>query len=170
MRISPSIDIKVLQCRGEGAGRESVLFLPLICPLSLYDPISLRHRRGLACLTAERPAARTQSSRAEPAEHSAPRRSWEPTAQLDGSPVDRYSVSATKPIRAQHRLAKAGRDKDARVPLPEDVGKVERVSDSKRERGYKRESEEMYYMGIHPYLISVSLCVCVCECLWCVCL
>ncbi|XP_059897221.1 fibronectin type III domain-containing protein 1 isoform X1 [Gadus macrocephalus] len=72
-------------------------------------------------LAAERPAARTQGSRAEPAEQSAPRRSWEPTAQLDGSPVDRYSVSATKPIRAQHRLAKAGRDKDARVPLPEDV-------------------------------------------------
>ncbi|CAL8392139.1 unnamed protein product [Arctogadus glacialis] len=66
----------------------------------------------------ERPAARTQGSRAE---QSAPRRSWEPTAQLDGSPVDRYSVSATKPIRAQRRLAKAGRDKDARVPLPEDV-------------------------------------------------
>ncbi|KAK0139303.1 Fibronectin type III domain-containing protein 1 [Merluccius polli] len=75
----------------------------------------------LTCVTAERSAAQTQGGRAKAADRSAQRQSWEPPVQLDGSPVDRYSISATKPIRAQHRLAKAGRDKDASVPLLEDV-------------------------------------------------
>ena len=99
--------------------------------LSLFTTRSTStHQRVLVCVTAERPAVRTQGGRAEAADRSAPRRSWEPTAQLDGSPVDRYSISTTKPIRAQRRLAKAGRDKEARVPLLEDVGKMERESDS----------------------------------------
>ncbi|CAL8318061.1 unnamed protein product [Merluccius merluccius] len=70
---------------------------------------------------AERSAAQTQGGRAKAADRSAQRQSWEPPVQLDGSPVDRYSISATKPIRVQHRLAKAGREKDASVPLLEDV-------------------------------------------------
>ncbi|KAG7274876.1 hypothetical protein CRUP_014661 [Coryphaenoides rupestris] len=77
------------------------------------------------CVTEARSRARTQGGRAAAAaaaaDRSTPQRGWEPPVQLDGSPVDRYSVSATKPIRAQHRLAKAGGDADAGVPLLEDV-------------------------------------------------
>lgn len=50
------------------------------------------------------------------------RDSWEPSIHLDGTPVDRFAISSSKPTRS-HRFTKAG--KGSRSPLLEDVGKTE---------------------------------------------
>lgn len=48
--------------------------------------------------------------------------SWEPSIHLDGTPVDRFAISSSKPTRS-HRFTKAG--KGSRSHLLEDVGKAE---------------------------------------------